>query len=148
MITETIKYTDYNGTERTETYYFNLSKPELLKIEMSEEGSFGDKLKEAVRTNNVRSIIDSIELLILKSIGVKSEDGRRLVKSEELSKAFQESPAYEELYMKLMTNADAAAAFINGIMPSDIAAQLPKTEEELTKMTESLLNDNAVKGIS
>lgn len=124
MIQKEITYTDFNGVERTETYYFNLSKSELTVMEAGTEGGYGAMIRRIVASKNNKEIIDVFQSLILKAYGEKSADGRRFIKSPELSEAFSQTPAYDSLFMELATNADAAAAFVNGLMPADLAEKV------------------------
>lgn len=120
MLKKTIKYQDYNGTERTEDFYFNLSKAEIMEMEMSTAGGLSEMIQNIVKTQDAPSIIKIFKDLILKAYGEKSPDGKRFIKSEELSAAFSQTEAYSQLFMELATDADAAAAFVNGIIPKDI----------------------------
>lgn len=120
MLKKTIKFNDYNGVEREETYYFNLSKAEIMEMEMSTTGGFTEMLEKIIEAQDVPSIIKIFKNIILKAYGEKSPDGKRFIKSEELSTAFSQTEAYSVLFMELATNADEAAKFVNGIVPSDI----------------------------
>lgn len=129
MLKKTISYTDYNGVERVEDFYFNLSKAESMEMELSIPGGLTGMIRQIVAAQDVPIIIATFKQIILKAYGEKSPDGRRFVKSEELSKAFSETEAYSILYMELATDADAAAEFVNGIVPKDAdapAAQQPE----------------------
>lgn len=126
MLSKTITYTDFNGNKRTEVFNFNLSKAELMEMELSTSGGFAEMVQGIVNAQDGPAIIKIFKDIILKAYGQKSPDGKRFVKSEELSKEFSETEAYSELFMELATNADAAAEFINGIIPADAAAQLAK----------------------
>ena len=122
MLKKTIPYTDYNGNKREEDCFFNLSKAEIMEMEMSTTGGLSEMIQNIVKTQDVPSIIKIFKDLILKSYGEKSPDGKRFIKSEELSTAFSQTEAYSVLFMELATNADAAAEFVNGIIPKDIDA--------------------------
>lgn len=122
MLKKTITYTDYNGIERKEDFYFNLTKAEIMEMEMSTAGGFAEMINKVVAAQDVPSIIKIFKELILKAYGEKSPDGRRFNKSEELSNAFKETEAYSILFMELATDADAAAKFVNGITPADVDA--------------------------
>lgn len=119
MLKKDITYTDYNGVERTETKYFNLSKAELMEMELSTVGGFTEMIQKIVAAQDTPSLVKIFKDLILKAYGEKSPDGRRFIKSEEMSTAFSQTEAYSVLFMELATNAEAAAAFVNGIVPSD-----------------------------
>lgn len=123
MITKSIAYTDYNGVERTENFMFNLSKAEIMEMELTTTGGLAEMIQRIVAAQDTPSIIKIFKDLILKSYGVKSPDGKHFVKSKELSTEFSQSEAYSVLFMELATDADAAAAFVNGIVPSDVAKQ-------------------------
>lgn len=117
MLKKTFTYTDYNGVERTETHYFNLSKAELVDMEATTPGSLSEKLKRIVDGADGPEIMKFFKELIFKSYGIKSDDGRRFMKSAEISEAFSQTEAYVQLYMELVTNPEAAADFANGIIP-------------------------------
>lgn len=124
MIAKTITYTDYNDVERTEKFYFNLSKAEVMEMEMSTSGGLAEMIQRVVAAQDQPAIIKIFKDLILKAYGVKSPDGRKFIKSEELSLDFAQTEAYSQLFMELATNADAASEFVNGIVPADMAKQI------------------------
>lgn len=128
MIKKTITYEDYDGNKRTEDFYFNLSKAEILEMEVGIDGSMRDKLIRIVNENNPGRIIETFKEILLKSYGVKSGDGKRFVKNKEVLDEFTQTEAYTELYMKLATDADFATDFINGILPKDIVEEMNKPE--------------------
>lgn len=117
MLKKTITYTDYNGNERTEDFYFNLTKAEAMEMEMSTAGGLETYVKRITDAQDAPAIIKVFKELILKAYGEKSLDGKRFEKSREISNAFAQTEAYSELFMELATNADAASKFVNGIMP-------------------------------
>lgn len=123
MLKKKITYTDYNGVERSEDFYFNLSKAELMEMEMGTAGGFAEMIQRIVDAHDAASIIKVFKELVLKAYGEKSADGKRFVKSPELSEAFSQTEAYSILFMELATDADAAANFVNGIMPEGAAKQ-------------------------
>lgn len=116
MIKETITYTDLNGVERTEDFYFDLSKPEIVKMQASAKGGYDVQLKSVAAGPNGALIMEFFEDFIKSAYGEKSDDGRRFMKSEEISKAFMETPAYEVLFEKLVTDAEYAAEFTNKVL--------------------------------
>lgn len=122
MLKKTITYTDYNGTERTKDYYFNLTKAELMKMEMGTTGGLTEKIKNITDNKDVPAIIEVFEDLIKKSYGVKTTDGG-FKKNPEYVEEFVSTEAYSVLFMELATDADAAVAFINGIIPADMSKQ-------------------------
>lgn len=121
MIKKTITYVDYNGVERTEEFYFNLSKAEVLEMEMSTTGGLAEMIQRIVAAQDQPAIIKVFKELVLKAYGKKSPDGRRFIKSDEISTEFAQTEAYSQLFMELATDADAAAKFVNGIVPSDVS---------------------------
>ena len=130
MLKKTITYEDYNGNMRTEDFYFNLTKAELMEMEMSINGGLAEMIQRIVAAQEAPAIIKIFKDLILKAYGVKSLDGKRFMKDQDKIDEFAQSEAYSILFMELATNADAAAAFVNGIMPKDVdtskaAAQIP-----------------------
>lgn len=124
MLKKTIKFTDYNGVERTEDHYFNLSKAELMEMELGTTGGFAEMLQKLVDAQDGPSLMKIFKEIILKAYGIKSADGKRFEKKPEISEAFEQTEAYSELFMELITDADAAAKFIQGIIPADAAKQL------------------------
>lgn len=131
MLKKTIIYKDYNETERTEAFYFNLTKAEIMEMELSTTGGLAEMIKKIIGTKDNPALIKTFKELILKAYGEKSPDGKRFIKSEELSVAFSQTEAYSQLFMDLATNADAASDFVNGIIPSDAseAAAAPITNQ-------------------
>lgn len=121
MLKKTITFIDYFGVERTEDHYFNLSKPEIVKMQASVKGGYDVRLKGIASELNGANIMEFFEDLIVRSYGVKSEDGRRFMKSEEISRAFMETPAYEVLFEELVTDDQAASDFVNAIMSHDVS---------------------------
>lgn len=117
MVKKTITYTDYNDNVRTETFYFNLNNAELADMEYSESGGLSKLIEKITETQDHPTIMKIFKMLILKAYGEKSPDGKRFVKSEEISKAFSETEAYVQLYMELATDATAAANFFGSLIP-------------------------------
>lgn len=119
MYKKTIKYTDYDGNEREEDFYFNLSKAELMEMEMGTTGGMRKMLEKIVSTQDTAKIIEMFKLIILKAYGEKSDDGKRFIKSKELSEAFSQTEAYSILFTELATDAQAASYFVNAIIPQE-----------------------------
>lgn len=117
MLKKTVTYIDYNGVERTEDYYFNLTKAELAEMELSTTGGFAEMIKKIIAAKDLPSIIRVFKQLVLESYGIKSDDGRRFIKSEEIRTAFSQTEAYSTIFMELASDDQAAADFVNGIMP-------------------------------
>lgn len=127
MLKKTITYTDFNGVERTEDFYFNLTKAEIAEMELEVPGGMTTMIERITKTQDTPSLIKVFKELILRSYGKKSDDGRRFIKNKELVEEFKDSEAYSELFMELATNAEAASAFVNGITPkiSEAAKKIP-----------------------
>ena len=125
MLKKTITYTDYNGLERTEDFHFNLTQAELMEMQLSTDGGLDVMIKKVIDAKDIPSIISIFKDLILKAYGEKSDDGRRFVKSTAISEAFSQTEAYSQLFMELSLDADAAAAFINGIVPAQKQSAAP-----------------------
>ena len=123
MLKKTITYTDYNDVERTEDFYFNLTKAEVMEMEMSTSGGMAEMIQRIIAAQDSPAIIKIFKELVLKAYGQKSPDGKRFIKSDEISTAFAQTEAYSNLFMELATDSDAAAKFVNGIIPADIAQQ-------------------------
>lgn len=124
MIKKTIAYTDYNGVERKEDFYFNLTKAEIMEMEMSTKGGLAEMIQRIVAAQDQPAIIKIFKDLITKAYGVKSPDGKRFIKNDEVLDDFIQTEAFSQLFMELATNADEAAAFVNGIVPADMAKQI------------------------
>lgn len=128
MLKKTITYTDYNGVERSEDFYFNLSKAELAEMELSVDGGYGEMAQKIANTQNTPELVKLFKELILKAYGEKSADGRRFMKVDEqgnpLSIGFSQTEAYSELFMELSQDADAASKFFLGVIPADLSKQV------------------------
>jgi len=117
MLKKNITYTDYDGNERTEDLYFNLSRAEVIEMEVSHTGGLVNTINKIIAEQDSKRLIEIFKDLIIKAYGEKSLDGRRFVKSQEVKDAFVQTEAYSELFMELATNAGSAVAFVNGITP-------------------------------
>lgn len=127
MIKWPITYTDYNGEERTEDFYFNLNKAEIMDMNLSANGGYAEYLQRIVDQRDGKKLAAEFKKLILMSYGEKSPDGKRFVKSPELAAEFEQTEAYSELYMQLATEEGAAQKFVEGVMPKVThAAPLPE----------------------
>lgn len=120
MLAKKIKYTDFNGNEREEEFLFNLTQAEVMEMELSTAGGLAESIQKVVAAQNAPEIIKIFKTLILKAYGEKSADGKMFVKSEEISNNFSYTNAYSQLFMELAMNDEAAAAFVNGIVPHDV----------------------------
>ena len=130
MLSKVITYTDYNGDERTDTCYFNLNKAELMEMELGTTGGYTAYLKRISDARDIPTLAAIFKDLILRSYGVKSDDGKRFIKSQELRDAFEQTEAYSELYMELATNTESAIAFINGVIPKKLAEEVEKASKD------------------
>ena len=117
MLAKKMTYTDYDGNERTETFYFNLSKAELIEMQLSVDGGMEKELQRMIDAKDVTHLAASFKRVILKAYGEKSADGKRFIKSPEISEAFSQTEAYSDLFTELMTDADKASEFMNSIIP-------------------------------
>ncbi len=133
MYAKAIKYTDYNGNEREETFYFNLSKAEIIDLEWRTPGGLENRFKQIMQRMNGQELADTFKMLIQKSYGVKDPEGRRFIKNQEVLNNFVETEAYSELYILLATDDKAAAEFINGIFPKDVVEAAKKQKEMADK---------------
>ena len=120
MVVKKIKYTDFNGVEREEEFMFNLTEAEITEMELTTDGGLSDSIKKIISAQDTPQIIETFKMLLLKSYGEKSADGRRFIKSEELTEAFTQTNAYSQFFMELATDDKAAIAFINGIIPDSM----------------------------
>ena len=118
MIKETVEYVDYNGTTRKEDFWFNLNEAELTEAALSVDGGLDVKIRKIIDTKNQAEMIKLFKEILLMSYGEKSDDGRYFIKSKEKSTAFSQTEAYNILFMNFARDDDAAAKFINGILPN------------------------------
>ena len=117
MLVKKISYVDYDGNERTETFYFNLSRSEITELQLTYPGGYAQYIEKTVDSNDRPKLMAMFKDIIKRSYGEKSDDGKRLIKSDELSTAFMQTQAYDELFMELCTDAEAAIGFISGVLP-------------------------------
>lgn len=120
MLEKKIKYIDLRGNKREDTFMFHLNKSELLKLEMSVPGGFTAKVNKMVDKEDAPEIVETFENFILSSYGEISEDGKSFIKNKELTDNFKNSEAYSELFMELISNPEAAKAFVSGVIPAGI----------------------------
>lgn len=117
MIKKTITYVDFDGNKREEEFYFNLTEAEVVELELGMTGGLSETLRKIIATSDTPSIIKYFKDIILKAYGEKSPDGKRFIKSEELSTAFAQTNAYSDLFMELAMDDKMASEFVNGILP-------------------------------
>lgn len=120
MLIQPITYTDYNNTVRTENFYFNLTRSELVEMNAMLPGGFDETFKLIKEKNDIPALMRAFKMILLKSYGIKHADGKRFEKSEEISRAFEQSPAYDEFFMSLVQDdGETSSAFIKGILPKE-----------------------------
>lgn len=129
MLKKTIKFTDYFGEERTQDFYFNLNKSELIEMNFTTTGGMQHMLEEIQNTRDNKRIYELFKTIILKAYGEKSPDGLRFMKSQELSEGFSQTEAYNELILEMFNDANAAANFMKAIIPADLAKEADKAIE-------------------
>ena len=124
MIKKTVTYKDYNDLERTESFYFHFNEAEILEMEMSEEGGFAERMQRIIDAKEKTQLIKVIKKFVLDAYGVKSEDGKRFIKNDEVRASFVESPAYPIIFMELVANDELASEFVNRVVPADMKERL------------------------
>lgn len=120
MFVKPVKYTNLNGLEVEENVYFNLTKSEVMEMELKVDGTYSEKLETIFKKKNIPLLIKYIKEIILAAYGVKSDDGNRFYKNDKVREDFLASPAFDEIYYELLTDADKAAEFVRKIMPVEI----------------------------
>lgn len=128
MLKRDITYEDFNGEKVTETFYFNLTKTEIVELELAYEGGLEAGINRIIEAENLKDLVAEFQKIVLMAYGEKSPDGKRFIKNDEMREAFSQTAAYDALFMELATNDDAAATFIKGIIPQDLSRQLAKVE--------------------
>lgn len=136
MLKKAITYTDFNGEELTEDFYFNLTKAELIELEMGFDGGLSEGLKKIVASKDGNAIMQEFKRIILTSYGQRTDDGKRFVKNQTLRDEFESTEAYSVLFVEIVTDPDKAADFVRGIMPQDLMAQAQLTMEGLVSDVE------------
>jgi len=126
MLKREIKFEDFDGNQTSEIHYFNLSKPELIELEVEYDQGFGKMLERIVETKNSRDLIKQFKEIVLLAYGEKSEDGRRFIKNDKLREEFSQTAAYNALFMELAMDDGAAVTFLTGVLPKDIAGDVSK----------------------
>lgn len=130
MYGKTIKYTDYNGEEKTKTFYFNFTRTELAKMNLYEKGGMKEVIKKMVNEDDNKKIIDLFESLVLGAYGEKGVDGESFLKSDDIRERFKCHPAYDELFIQLISGGEEAIAdFINHVVPDEISENIKKVDK-------------------
>lgn len=132
-ITET--YTDYDGNQRTEDFYFHLTKAEIMEFDFLQQGGMEKMIEKIISTQDRKSLIEIFKTLVIGAYGEKSMDGRRFMKNDEVKQSFIETEAYSQIFMRLATDAKAASEFINNIIPKDLQGELKKEQEKVVSIT-------------
>lgn len=132
MLKKTITYTDYDGNERTEDFFFNLNKAEIMEMELGVSGGMTAILSDMIQKRDAAKIMATFKEFILKAYGEKTPDGKRFIKNKELSEAFEQTEAYSNLYVELLTQPQAAQDFMMGIVPADIASKAAEISKDGT----------------
>lgn len=143
MLKKTIKYTDYDGNTREEDFYFYLSKAELMEMQLEVKGGLTEYIKKIVAEQDVPKIVKYFKELILKSYGEKSADGKHFVKNDEIREAFTQTEAFSNLYVELATDASKGAAFINSIIPADLAKEVEKEVAKDPQLAQLKVENNS-----
>lgn len=139
MLRKEIQYEDFNGNQTSEVCYFNISKNELIEMEVEYKEGFSQLLERIIETKDNKELVRRFKEIILMSYGQKSEDGRRFIKTDSLREEFSQTAAYESLFMELCTDVDAAVTFLKGVLPKDVAVEIEKAEEEEKKKEASAI---------
>ena len=128
MLKKTFQYTDFNGNTQEETFYFNLSKSEVIEYELQERAGMSTTIQRIVEERDNQKILAHFKDIVIKAVGRKSDDGRRFVKNDEIREDFLASPAYDEMFVWLMSEPGAGADFINSVFPQDVEEFVKKIE--------------------
>jgi hypothetical protein len=136
LLKKTITYKDFNDEEVSEDFYFHLSRAELVELEMSHRGGLSVSLERIIASEDNKSIIAEFKNIILSSYGKRSDDGRQFIKNQELRDEFASTEAYSALFMELVTDANAATEFINGIMPAGLVEETQQALEQRGELKE------------
>ena len=131
MLTKAITYTDFNGNKKTKNFYFNLTKTELAKMELTNKAGMEETIKQMINEDDREKIIALFEGIVLGAVGEKSADGERFEKSDEIRAAFQQHPAYDILFMELISSSKAMSDFINAVIPADVSENAKNNKRNL-----------------
>jgi hypothetical protein len=126
VLKKTIVYEDFNGNQVSEDFFFHLSRAELVEMELSTEGGLHEHLQKIIAAEDGKTIIALFKDILLRAYGRRSPDGKRFVKNATLREEFESTEAYSALFMELVTDAEKAAEFINGIVPQGLSDEVAK----------------------
>ena len=138
MYVKEIEYTDFNGVSRKEKFYFNLTKAEILDMELGKTGGLTEYIQKILQAQDTPSIMSLFKTLLLKSYGVKSDDGRRFIKNDQVREDFEQTQAFSDLYMLLALDDNEASKFVNAIVPADMKV----SEEQKAQFVKELVPSN------
>lgn len=142
MVKKTVTYQDFNGNTRTDDFYFNYSKPELLEMELSIDGGLSDLLEKIVNEKDQGRLIEYFKKIVIGSYGIKSPDGLEFLKSDEIRRKFECSAAYPTIFMELATDDEKAADFVNGLMPADVVEQADNNTDQFKALPGGVVADS------
>ncbi|MET0786532.1 MAG: hypothetical protein ABWY25_07500 [Paenisporosarcina sp.] len=128
MLKRDITYEDFDGEKVTETFYFNLSRSEIIELEVEYKDGLKEALQRIVKAEDSKALIKEFKKIVLMAYGEKSSDGKRFVKSDAIREAFSQTAAYDQLFMELAMDDNAAATFIKGVIPKDFAQEQDKPQ--------------------
>ena len=126
MLKRPITYTDFDGNEITEDFYFNLSASDIVNLDAKYEGGLEGAIKRIAAAEDKTAMIMEMEKVILASYGERSEDGKRFRKSDELSSDFRYHAAYDVLFFEIISDENKMVEFITQVIPKALLEKLPK----------------------
>lgn len=132
MLKREITYEDFNGDTVTDVFYFNISKPELIELEVEVDQGFSSWIETIIEAKDHKTLLQQFKRIVLMAYGKKSEDGKRFVKNDQLREEFSQTAAYSALFMELATNDNAAADFLIAVLPKDMKGELEKSVQGVT----------------
>lgn len=149
MLQREFTYKGYDGEMHTDTWLFNLTQADLLKLNMGSFGGLDDLMKRMIREDRPKELVDMFEALILSAVGEKSPDGRRFIRTQEIRDEFYQTEAYSQLFTELVTNGEKLKAFILAIIPDEISAKILENEAMEARMDEELkAEESKIKSIA
>jgi hypothetical protein len=131
MFRHTVKYTDFNDKAREETFEFNLTKEEIMSMELGVDGGFSELLKRMSELQNIPKLLEYFKQFVLKAYGERSGDGRSFIKvrdGKKLAEDFVQTAAFSEMFIDLFSDSKKAAKFMNGLVPQDLRDEVIKAQ--------------------